>query len=80
MKYLFRLLLPALLLCGASAMAQPAPAPTGSPSTTTKISTGGGRATIVLPPEKAQPVRMPKFEKPPTIDGRLMMVGHQLWC
>ena len=30
---------------------------------------GGGR--VVLPPEKASPVRIPRFEKPPVIDGKL---------
>src|SRR5262245_1632072 len=74
MKYLLRLL-SALLVCGATAMAQPAAAPTGSPSATTRTTTSG-RPTIVLPPEKAQPVRMPKFEKPPTIDGKL---DDEIW-
>jgi hypothetical protein len=27
--------------------------------------------TVVLPPEKANPVQIPKFEKPPVIDGKL---------
>ncbi|HEV2912397.1 MAG TPA: DUF5916 domain-containing protein, partial [Pyrinomonadaceae bacterium] len=30
-----------------------------------------GKAALVLPPEKANPVRVPRFEKPPVIDGRL---------
>jgi hypothetical protein len=29
------------------------------------------RAGIVLPPEKARPVSLPRFEKPPVIDGKL---------
>ncbi|HSQ24943.1 MAG TPA: DUF5916 domain-containing protein [Pyrinomonadaceae bacterium] len=57
------------------AQAQPAPAASVSPSTTTKAITGG-KPAIVLPPEKAQPVRMPKFEKPPVIDGKL---DDEIW-
>jgi len=76
MKYLVKLLLFALFLYGATAMAQPAPAPAGSPSTSTKTTTGGGRPAIVVPAEKAQPVRMPKFEKAPTIDGKL---DDEIW-
>lgn len=30
-----------------------------------------GRSPIVLPAEKAQPVRLPRVEKPPVIDGKL---------
>ncbi|HMF55166.1 MAG TPA: hypothetical protein VK619_02290, partial [Pyrinomonadaceae bacterium] len=30
-----------------------------------------GRRNIVLPPAKANPVAVPKFDQPPTIDGRL---------
>ncbi|HEX8144950.1 MAG TPA: DUF5916 domain-containing protein [Pyrinomonadaceae bacterium] len=30
-----------------------------------------GRAALALPPEKANPVRVPLFAKPPVIDGRL---------
>jgi len=30
-----------------------------------------GRAPVVLPPEKASPVKMPRFSKPPVIDGKL---------
>src|SRR5499427_6505899 len=29
------------------------------------------KASIVLPPEKSQPIKMPRFEKPPVIDGKL---------
>src|SRR5947207_15868240 len=50
--------------------AQSAAAPNASPSATLKA-TGGGKPALVLPPEKAQPVKMPKFEKPPIIDGKL---------
>jgi hypothetical protein len=30
-----------------------------------------GQAALVLPPEKANPVRVPRFAQPPVIDGRL---------
>src|SRR5215212_7897970 len=35
---------------------------------TTSTSTA---AAIVVPPEKSQPITLPKFDKPPTIDGKL---------
>src|SRR2546423_13040438 len=62
-----------------AATAQPAPAPDGSPSATktkTKTKTAdakpaAGKPSINLPAEKAQPVRISKFEKPPVIDGKL---------
>src|SRR2546423_4829929 len=59
------------------AIAQPAPASKASPSTSAKPGTnGGGKVTIILPPEKAQPLKMPKFDKPPTIDGKL---DDEIW-
>src|SRR5438034_5966966 len=30
-----------------------------------------GKAALALPPEKAQPVHLPRFDKPPVIDGKL---------
>src|SRR5437870_80224 len=45
------------------------PAPSASPATS--VNGGGGKPSIVLPPEKSQPVKMPRFEKPPVIDGKL---------
>src|SRR6185436_14118196 len=36
----------------------------------TEAPKSGGNA-VVVPPEKAKPVTIPKFEKPPVIDGRL---------
>ncbi|HEY0005198.1 MAG TPA: sugar-binding protein [Pyrinomonadaceae bacterium] len=69
---------------GINALSQPTPTPTPSPASTaenaaastpapassTSIKTSGGR-TLVLPPEKAGPVRIARFEKPPVIDGKL---------
>src|SRR2546423_3449506 len=61
-----------LVLMAMVAVAQPAPAAKASPSSATKpATTGGGKSAIVLPPEKSQPLKMPKFDKPPTIDGKL---------
>jgi hypothetical protein len=52
----------------AVAGATPVPAgATPSPAETT----AGGRAPVVLPPEKAQPVRIPRVTKPPVVDARL---------
>lgn len=74
MQYLIRLCLFTFVLGvfgTAVAQAQSAPAPGSSPARATKSTNGNGKPAIVLPPEKAQPVRMPKFEKPPVIDGKI---------
>ena len=34
------------------------------------------KSTIVLPPEKAAPVKIPRFDQPPVIDGRL---NEEIW-
>src|SRR6267378_1670904 len=76
MQYLIRLSIAIfVLLTLGVVVAQAQPAPAASPSTVTKPTTGG-KPAIVLPPEKAQPVRMPKFEKPPVIDGKL---DDEIW-
>jgi hypothetical protein len=56
---------------------QPSPATSDPPSARetveaakTVASSGGGHR-VTLPPEKASPVRLPRFEKPPVIDGKL---------
>ena len=51
--------------------ARPGATPLESPATT-KVSKGAP----VLPPEKAQPVRLPRFAKPPLIDGKL---DDEIW-
>jgi Domain of unknown function (DUF5916)/Carbohydrate family 9 binding domain-like len=66
------------------AQAQPAPAPSpsksaspeSSPQPTTATPVKAGRASISLPAEKSQPVRMARFEKPPVIDGKL---DDEIW-
>jgi hypothetical protein len=40
-----------------------------------KLAAAKGRA-VTVPPEKAQPVRVPKFDKPPVIDGKL---DDEIW-
>src|SRR5438445_5329640 len=71
---------------GAHSQSQsPSSSPSASPTaeTTTKSSTPDsaqpaasadikyGKAALVLPPEKAQPLKLPRFTKPPVIDGKL---------
>ncbi len=46
-----------------------ASAATVSSSTSAELKTG--KAALALPPEKANPVRIVRFETPPTIDGKL---------
>jgi len=66
-----------LVLSAATGIAQPAPAANASPSSSVKTATnGGGKPAIVLPPEKANPVKLPKFEKPPVIDGK---IDEEIW-
>jgi hypothetical protein len=51
---------------------QTAPAGLSSPaSPTPHASQSATKNALVLPPEKAQPVHIPRFEKPPVIDGKL---------
>jgi hypothetical protein len=57
----------------------PQPAPVTSDSSTTRATVGaaktvassGGHTSVTLPPEKSQPVNLPRFDKPPVIDGKL---------
>ena len=58
----------------------PAPSPLASPansngSPATSTSSAGvvtpAKGAVVIPPEKASPITIPRFEKPPTIDGKL---------
>src|SRR3954453_17908267 len=73
MAFFTKSILLTLLLAfdGASALAQPAPLANRSPAATAKTKTGGSKSGPVLPAEKAQPMRITKFEKPPVIDGKL---------
>lgn len=57
--------------------ASPAPNSAGTETTSTTdtkapaTAAPGAKGSVVLPPEKVNPVMIPKFEKPPTIDGVL---------
>ncbi|HEX3231580.1 MAG TPA: carbohydrate binding family 9 domain-containing protein, partial [Pyrinomonadaceae bacterium] len=76
MQYFIRLSIPIFVLLTLGAvLVQAQPAPSATPSTAAKPATGR-KPAIVLPPEKAQPVRMPKFERPPVIDGKL---DDEIW-
>src|SRR3989440_7621539 len=65
------LLLIVVALSAAAAVAQPAPAPKATPSDSPKTNGAPAKPAIVLPAEKSQPVKMPRFDKPPVIDGKL---------
>jgi hypothetical protein len=69
--------LPGLIIIALSALAafaQPAATPVPSPSSKTEAA--AGKPGLVLPPEKSQPIRMPRFDKPPVIDGKL---DDEIW-
>ncbi|MCA1817705.1 MAG: carbohydrate binding family 9 domain-containing protein, partial [Acidobacteria bacterium] len=62
--------------------AQPAPV-TSDTSTTRetvnaakKVASAGGHHTVTLPPEKSSPLRIPRFDKAPAIDGKL---DDEIW-
>jgi hypothetical protein len=72
-----------LLVCPAAAQT-PSPTPSPSPSAemankftdaSTPATPGptikSAKGTIALPPEKANPFKLPRFDKPPVIDGKL---------
>src|SRR5713101_6399059 len=63
------LLLLVIALSTLTSLAQPAPTTTANPES--KAAARPAKSGIVLPPEKAQPVRLPLFDKPPVIDGKL---------
>lgn len=59
----------------APASATPSPQTSLAPETTTRSTSPAkpntGKPTLVLPPEKSRPVKLPLFAKPPVIDGKL---------
>src|SRR6266403_3564547 len=70
-----------LTLSSVAALGQPSAAPSATPSSSPKDEApakpaGGAKPGLVLPPEKAQPVKMPKFDKAPVIDGKL---DDEIW-
>jgi hypothetical protein len=61
-----------LIPVAASGNTSPHPEATPTAAVTTEATkTWGEASSLVLPPEKAAPVRLARFEKPPVIDGRL---------
>ncbi len=68
-----------LLILGLStmaALAQPSPATNAKSSSDAKGEGSPAKPGTVLPPEKAHPIKMPKFDKPPVIDGKL---DDEIW-
>src|SRR5437870_4698458 len=66
----------ALCLSSALSVAQSSngPTPASSPSAKSKSAAktaNGPKHAIVIPPEKAKPIRVPRFDKAPVIDGKL---------
>lgn len=72
----------AVIFCGGIVCGRPntsdGPAPFASPTPSPKTEkeksdsgNGASKSRVTLPPEKASPVKMPKFDKPPVIDGKL---------
>jgi len=61
----------------ATPVASPAASPASSPASAPTPVAGNGETktktagTVVVPPEKSQPVRVPKLSKPPVVDGKL---------
>src|SRR5215472_8078007 len=66
---------PALLAISITFLLQlvaPRPIAAQEPTVTpTPAKAVAGTKAIVLPPEKAAPVKLPRFDKPPVIDGKL---------
>lgn len=73
-------LLSLIFLLTFQAIAQPAgvtPTPTSnSTAEASSAANASGKGFPVLPPEKAKPVSIPRFETPPVIDGRL---DEEVW-
>ena len=49
----------------------PAASPVSSAQTTPNQLAPGTKRTVVVPPEKGKPIVVPRFDKPPVIDGKL---------
>jgi Domain of unknown function (DUF5916)/Carbohydrate family 9 binding domain-like len=61
----------------ATAKASPVPSPGASQSAKNQAApVATAKGSFVLPPEKSQPVVIPKFDKPPVIDGKL---DEEVW-
>jgi hypothetical protein len=62
---------PASATSSTSPSPETSPAPDTATSSTVAAKSGSGKSAFVLPPEKAQPVKLPLFSKPPVVDGKL---------
>lgn len=64
--------IPSVPSVSAASSPTPAPSPLGTTDPMrTSFAEPGAKGAVVLPPEKANPVTVPKFDKPPVIDGKL---------
>lgn len=68
-RELFCLIL--ILICVSAAQAQTIVSPVTGPAAPDTRQVSTGRNVVIVPPEKTQPVRLVRFEKPPVIDGQL---------
>jgi uncharacterized protein DUF5916/cellulose/xylan binding protein with CBM9 domain len=66
-----RALVFALFLCSSSASGQSTQSAVRAPDAGKESSKAALSKTVTLPPEKAKPVTIRRFEKPPVIDGKL---------
>src|SRR5882724_3069279 len=55
----------------ATPMPETSPTPETTSNSTSSAKPNTGKPVIALPPEKARPVKLPLFAKPPVIDGKL---------
>jgi len=60
-----------MLLIAINCSAQSTNGNSAPAATANKVAAATGKPGIVLPPEKSQPVNLPRFAKPPVIDGKL---------
>ena len=62
-------------LAAQSNSSSPSPTPAASPASSAQTTPNqlapGTKRTVVVPPEKGKPIVVPRFDKPPVIDGKL---------
>src|SRR5687767_14962589 len=49
----------------------PSPSPAKAKSAAAPAPSTAAKGSFVIPPEKSKPIAIPKFDKPPVIDGKL---------
>lgn len=59
-----------------TASAKPTPAASPSPAQANKAPSAAAKGSFVVPPEKSKPIVLPRFDKPPVIDGKL---DEEVW-